>query len=212
MVSARLTTELFDRDDELAVISDLVKRAAGGSAGILFIEGPAGGGKTRLLEAAAEMAAAEGVRALRARGGELEPSFPFGLAAQLLVPAVSVLEADERGTVLSGAAALAAEIVEPHARVEASEVRTQEAVYARLYGLYWVCAGLSARQPIVLAVDDAHWGDDASLQWLLFMARRAGDLPVTLVVSARPADSGEWPQPLAMLAAEPSTYSSVRSP
>ena len=95
MVSARLTTELFDRDDELAVISDLVKRAAGGSAGILFIEGPAGVGKTRLLEAAAEMAAAEGVRALRARGGELERSFPFGLAAQLLVPAVSVLEADD---------------------------------------------------------------------------------------------------------------------
>ena len=50
---------------------------------------------------------------------------------------------------------------------------TQEALYARLYGLYWVYAGLSARQPIMLAVDDAHWGDDASLQWLLFMARRA---------------------------------------
>ena len=56
----------------------------------------------------------------------------------------------------------------------------------------------------MLAVDDAHWGDDASLQWLLFMACRVGDLPITLVVSARPAAMGEWPEPLSMLAAEPS--------
>ncbi|MGA2927096.1 MAG: hypothetical protein ABSG43_14050 [Solirubrobacteraceae bacterium] len=117
---------------------------------------------------------------------------------------MSLLEADERTRVLSGAAALAAEIVEPTARVEAREIRTQETLYARLYGLYWVCPGLSARHPIVLAIDDAHWGDDTSLQWLLFMARRAGDLPVTLAVSARPVDSGEWPQSLALLAAEPS--------
>jgi DNA-binding CsgD family transcriptional regulator len=204
VVVSALLTELFERDGELVVVSDLVKQAGWGTAGILFIEGPAGVGKTRLLEIAAEMAGREAVCVLRARGGELERSFPFGLATQLLGPAVSLLKADERRSVLSGAAALAAEIVDPRARVEANEIGRQEALYARLYGLYWVCAGLSARQPIVLAIDDAHWGDDASLQWLLFMARRAGDLPLTLVVSARPAESGEWPKALAMLAAEPS--------
>lgn len=204
MVSAGRTTELFERDEELVILSDVVERAAGGAAGLVFIEGPAGVGKTRLLDAAAEIAGSETVCALRARGGELERSFPFGLAAQLLAPAVSVLEVDDRSTVLSGAAAFAAEIVDPHARVEAREAATQEALYARLYGLYWVCAGLSARRPVVLMIDDAHWGDDASLQWLLFMARRARDLPVTVVVSARPAEAGQWPTPLAMLAADPS--------
>jgi DNA-binding CsgD family transcriptional regulator len=211
VISARLTTELFERDGELAVIAEFMERAASGSAGRLFIEGPAGVGKTRLIEAAGEMAAGEGVGLLRARGGELERSFPFGIAAQLLVPAVSVLEADERKAVLSEAATLAAEIVDPHASGGAREVRTQEALYARLYGLYWVCASLSARQPIVLVVDDAHWGDEASLQFLLFMARRARDLPVTLVVGARPAESGRWPRPLALLAAEPSA-SFIRPP
>lgn len=204
MVSAGLTTDLFERDGELGVISGLVKRAAAGVGGLLFIEGPAGVGKTRLLEAAFEVAASQGVGALRARGGELEQSFPFGLAAQLLAPAVSLLGRDEKRRVLSGAGALAADIADP--RVRGGEIRTvtQEAFYAHLHGLYWVCAGLSARQPIMLAVDDAHWGDDASLQWLLFMAHRAGDLPVTLVVSARPAEVGGWPKPLAMLAAEAS--------
>ena len=135
--------------------------------------------------------------------GELERSFPFGTAAQLLGPAVSRLEDDQRGIVLSGAAALAADIVDPGGRGQAPDVRAAEALYARLHGLYWVCSGLAARQPVVLAIDDAHWGDDASLQWLLFMARRAGDLPLTLLLSARPARSGDWPEPLAMLAAEP---------
>jgi Cdc6-like AAA superfamily ATPase len=106
MVSARLEAELLERDSELLVISESVARAAGGSPGTLFIEGLPGVGKTRLLQAAAEMAADEAVRALQARGGELERSFPFGLATQLLAPAVSGLQDDERRTVLAGTAAL----------------------------------------------------------------------------------------------------------
>ena len=71
------------------MIAEFIERAASGSAGLLFIEGPAGVGKTRLIEAAGEMAAGGGVGLLGARGGELERSFPFGIAAELLVPAVS---------------------------------------------------------------------------------------------------------------------------
>jgi len=204
MVSARVTAELFERDAELEVIADFVKRAAGGAGGVLFIEGPAGVGKTRLLEAAAGLAGDESVRVLWAHGGELERSFPFGVAAQLLGPAVSGLDDDQRTSVMSGAAALAAEIVDPRGRREVADVGAPEAFHARLHGLYWVCTGLAARQRVVLAIDDAHWGDDASLQWLLFMARRAGDVPLTLILSARPVRSGDWPEPLTMLVAEPS--------
>lgn len=202
MVSVCLTAELVERDAELAVIADLIGRAADGAASILFIEGPAGVGKTRLVDAAVELAGGKPVSVLRARCGELERSFPFGLAVQLLAPAVSRLDGEQRTALLSGTAELAAEIVDPQGHSGASEVRTQEALYARLHGLYWVSAGLAARQPIVLAIDDGHWADDASLQWLLFMARRGVDLPLTIVLSARPAASGEWPEPLTILAAE----------
>ena len=70
-----------------------------------------------------------------------------------------------------------------------------------LHGLYWLCAGLAAQQPLVLVIDDAHWADEPSLQWLLYMARRVRDVPVTIVLSMRPA-VGEWPQPLGLLCAE----------
>ena len=201
--SPQLKADLFERDVELDVIAELVKRAASGAAGVLLVEGSAGIGTTRLLEAAAELSRGESVSVLWARGGELERSFPFGVAAQLLGPALSRLQDDQRASIMSGAAGLAADIVDPGGRRKGPGVRAPEAFYARLHGLYWVCAGLAARQPVVLAIDDAHWGDDASLQWLLFMARRAGDLPLTLVLSARPIRSGDWPEPLAMLAAEP---------
>lgn len=77
----------------------------------------------------------------------------------------------------------------------------QEALYARLNGLYWVCAGL-ADKTADRARDRRRPSDrDASLQRLLFMARRVGDLALTMILTARPAGSGEWPEPLTMLAA-----------
>jgi predicted ATPase len=92
MVSAQLTAELLERESELEAIADFVKRAAGGAAAVLFIEGAAGIRKTCLLEAVAELAGREPVSVLCARGGELERSFPFGIATQLLGAAVSRLE------------------------------------------------------------------------------------------------------------------------
>ena len=62
--------------------------------------------------------------------------------------------------------------------------------------------GSRAQLPLVLVIDDAHWADEPSLQWLLFMARRVRDVPVTIVLSARPAGAGDWPQPLVLLREE----------
>ena len=35
-----------------------------------------------------------------------------------------------------------------------------------LHGLYWLVVNLAAGRPVLLAVDDAHWADEASLRWL----------------------------------------------
>ena len=191
--------KLVEREMELAAIADLVSRATHGGSGVVLVEGPAGVGKTRLLEAVEELASAAPVGVLQARGGELERSFPFGIAGQLFGAAVSALDAKQRAAVLSGAAGLAAEILDPRAGAPAPAVGSDEALYARLHGLYWLCAGLAAQQPLVLVIDDAHWADEPSLQWLLFMARRVRDVPVTIVLSVRPACVGEWPQPLGLL-------------
>ena len=47
------TSGLLERDGELAAIKGLLDRAVGGAGALLVVEGPAGAGKTRLIEAGA---------------------------------------------------------------------------------------------------------------------------------------------------------------
>ena len=62
-----------------------------------------------------------------------------------------------------------------------------ESSYARLHGLYWLCANLAADAPLLVCVDDAQWADEPSLSFLGFLARRLEDLPVALVARHPPA-------------------------
>jgi DNA-binding CsgD family transcriptional regulator len=129
---------------------------------------------------------------LAARGAELERDFPYGVVRQLLEPAL----ATDRDELLSGAAALAA----PLFGGAVGPIAGSDASFAVLHGLHWLVVGLAARGPLVLAIDDAHWADLASLRFLGYLARRLEELPVALVVAARPDES---PPALAELATEP---------
>ena len=69
------------------------------------------------------------------------------------------------------------------------------------HGLYWLVAGLAAEAPLLLVVDDAHWADEVSLRWLVYLARRLDGLAAALVVATRPLHVGSSPV-LAMLLTE----------
>jgi predicted ATPase len=92
--------ELIERDDELAAIAAVVANAASAAGGVLIVEGPAGVGKTRLLGALVQLASVRRLRVLRARGGELEQPFPFGIVAQLVSRAAAGLDREQRASVL----------------------------------------------------------------------------------------------------------------
>src|SRR5258705_300056 len=55
----------------------------------------------------------------------------------------------------------------------------------------------------LVVVDDAHWADQASLRFLAFLLPRLEDLPVLLVVAARP---GERDTALARLATDATAH------
>ena len=197
MTSGGHADELVEREVELSAVAAVVEQAAGAAGGVVLVEGAAGVGKTCLLEALVQLADSRALLVLRARGGELEQAFPFGIAAQLLGRTVAALTAEQRASVLSGAAGLALDVID--ARAESAGTGSPDALFARLHGLYWLCAGLAAQRPLVLVVDDAHWADEPSLQWLLFMARRIAELPITLALAARPES---WSEPLRLLGGE----------
>lgn len=176
------TAGLFEREDETEEIEGAIRRAADGQGSVLLIHGEAGIGKTRLIEHACGEARRAGLRVLSASGGELESDLAFGVARQLFF---AEIRADRAPEGLGGTARAALEVLrslEPRgAQVEVAAV---------VQGLHWLVAALSESGPLLIAVDDAHWSDAGSLRLLAFLARRIADLPVALIVAARPGSHG----------------------
>ncbi|WP_433034522.1 AAA family ATPase [Actinomycetospora sp. CA-053990] len=169
---------VLERDHELAVLSDVLRAAASERGGLVWVEGPAGIGKTRLLDAARERAAALGMTVLAARAARLERDFAFGVVRGLFETLVA-----RRPGLLAGAARLAAPVVSSG---PASPPGGDTDAGSALHGLYWLTANLAEAGPVLLVVDDAHVADAASLRAIAYLARRVSELGVAIVLGAQP--------------------------
>jgi DNA-binding CsgD family transcriptional regulator len=194
---------LLERDRELERIDLLLEGCVAGEGGVLVVEGPAGIGKTALLESAGGRAREAGVRVLGARAGELEREFAHAVVRQLFEPSLAAAGVGERAALLAGAAGLAEPVVMPGPAP--AEGSASDQAFPVIHGLYWLTANLAGRGPVLLVVDDAHWCDRPSLRFLLYLARRLEGLPVAIVLAARMREPGGEVQLLDQIAAEPVT-------
>ncbi len=170
---------LLEREHELAALSSLVATVANGAAGVALIEGAAGIGKSRLLDEARRAADATGVQVLYARSGELEREFAFGVVRQLLEP----LLVGREDVVFVGAAATARAVFD----LNPDDDDVADPSFASMHGLYWLVVNLCTDGPLLLAIDDLHWCDRASLRFLAYLVRRLEGLPALVVATLRPA-------------------------
>jgi tetratricopeptide (TPR) repeat protein len=179
---------LVGRDSEAKDLRGALATAWSGDARTVFIVGEAGIGKSRLAEALAEDAIAQGGRALLARAWESE-QLPFQLW----------IDAARDGNVLSDRELL--ESLPPGGRTELGRLFPElgEAVSPRSAGRQGAAAlfeavrelldRLGERQPLVLVLDDVHWADEMSLRLLFFLARRLRG--VLLVATVREEQLGD---------------------
>ncbi len=187
---ARLpAADLLEREAELEAVQEALDGARGGLGRLLVIEGPAGAGKSRLLAAARARARAAGMRVLSGRGAELEREFPFGVALQLFAPQLQT-SPERAKRLLTGPAAYAAPLFRGPASDEPPTGGERRA--ALTAGLCWLVANLAWEHtderrppPLLIAVDDAQWSDEASLGFLSELAARVQELPVALVIGVR---------------------------
>jgi DNA-binding CsgD family transcriptional regulator len=191
---------LLERRLELESIGALLEGCSAGQGSVLLVEGPAGIGKTALLESAHVMARDAAVTVLAARAGELERGYAHAVVRQLFEPALAATGAGERGWLLAGAAGLAAPVVAPEPA--AAPAPGGDRVFAVLHGLYWLTANLARRGPTLLLVDDAHWCDRPSLGFLLYLARRLEGLSAAIVLAARAREPGGEGELLEQIAGE----------
>ncbi len=188
---------LVGRNRELEHIEELLTAVKAGRGAVAMVEGPAGIGKTALLEAAGSRATESRFLILRATGGRLEQDFPFGVVRQLFA---LVVGGGRVGEVLEDAASLAAG---PLGLVDGSvapAVGWGDPASAAMHGLYWLTVNLAERAPLLLVLDDAQWADAMSLRFALYLARRVPELSVLVLVAARRGDEHEEAGIIAQLA------------
>jgi DNA-binding CsgD family transcriptional regulator len=180
-----LSGALLERETELRALEGALSHARAGQGGIVLVEAATGLGKSRLLDEAAALAAADGAWVLRASGRDLESDLPFGVALQLFEKAVLGFDDTERERYFSGSAGLAAALV-----LEGTPA--PEGLLASLHGLYWLTANLAEERPLLLSIDDVHWCDPPTMRFLVYLAQRIEELPVAVILAMA---EGHPPEP-----------------
>jgi DNA-binding NarL/FixJ family response regulator len=184
-------TEVADHFVGRAAELEAIERALGelcdGRATRLLIEGEPGIGKTRLLAELAERADARGCTVLGGSASELERDLPFWVFVDALDEYVAGLDprlvASLRDEVRSELAYVLPSVSDAASGggpvLQDERYRVHRAVRELL-------ERLAARQPLVLALDDVHWADAASMELLTALLRSPPDAAVLVVMAARP--------------------------
>ena len=197
--------DLLERDDELTALDGALEAAIGGRGSVVAVEGPPGIGKSQPRERRPRSRPrARHVHDLGARhraGAELSVRHRApdgGLCAARQV------RRGPRGALHRARRSSRCRSSSPVARRTADN---PELMYQRLHGLYWLIANLARQQPLLICVDDAQWADEASMAAERFLSLRIADLPMVLLLAARPAEVGQLAVPLAEILADPATVS-----
>lgn len=183
-VPRRVSSPIFvGRVAERAALSEALDRAAAGQPGVVLISGEAGVGKSRLLAEIATLAAAEGVTAV---GGICVDVAAGSLAYAPFVDIVRDLHRD--GFTASLPASTRAEIgrLVPETATERTEPGAGQGGQGRLFAaIRDLLALASASKPILVTIEDLHWGDASTLDLVTYLARSMQTEHCLLVVTAR---------------------------
>jgi DNA-binding CsgD family transcriptional regulator len=163
------------RDRELAAVTGAVDAAAAGSGSVTLLYGPAGIGKTTLVDAAAAHATTAGVPVLRAAALEMENMRPFAVVADALAASGD------------GARRRVAELLAGGPPVGPAESEEWSALQFRVgEALLTLLEELSGSGPALLITEDLHWADPASLRVLARLLHAANSNSLAILGTLRP--------------------------
>lgn len=193
------------RSSELGLLDAAFVRASAGQPSLVVVGGEAGIGKTRLLE---ELESRLRDRALFLVGhcvpghGDHVPYAPF---AELFRDLGGQLDADCLATVLGPARRelgnVVPELGPARGRLGGDEsAETRTAARARQFELFLgIVSRLQLVRPVVAAIEDLQWADEASLSLLGYLVREVREGRVLLVVTVRADELADDDRALAVL-------------
>jgi DNA-binding CsgD family transcriptional regulator/tetratricopeptide (TPR) repeat protein len=183
--TTRVAPPLVGRDVEINALVDVLTGIERSGFRCIAVTGEAGIGKTRLLDEALERTASKRRLILRGRATEFDQVVPFGLMIDALDRYLADSNVSIAGRVGDGYAAELAAIFPSLPRRGPPAVTTQAERYRCHYAIRLLIEQLAADCPLVLALDDVHWADEASVELIAHLLRRGFKHPVALILAYR---------------------------
>ncbi len=181
------------RRADLAALHQWIDDGIGGQGRVILISGEAGIGKSRLVAEAKTYAAAHNMRFFQGSCFPTDQTTPYAplidlFRSHFLAPAIQPAE-DETYPLLAELRRLIPELAlrypqaadTPTAPADDPDQEKQRR-FAIMTHFFLAAA---ARQPTLLIVEDLHWSDDLSLDFLLRLARRCQQAPLVLLMTYR---------------------------
>ncbi len=172
---------LIGRASAVAALDHLIDALATPRSQVLLISGDAGIGKSRLVDEAKTYASARGATVLEGACFPQDQTCPFAPLLDL----VRANFADPVGDLALFAHELyplLPDLLPPPATAIPAPATDPEQQKRRLFAaLAQLILRDAAQRPLVLIIEDLHWSDPASLDFLLFLARQAASMPVLLI-------------------------------
>src|SRR6516165_1796121 len=169
---------LVGRDAELERLATAAAAMRAGRGKIVLISGEPGIGKTALLTALVDLAAA---------AEELEMRVPFAAVSNCL--GLTSTSADRQVAEIAG-------LIRGAGRPAGGTFPAADAEFLVTEAILGLVDGWCAAAPVVLAVDDLQWADRASVLVLHRLGRVAGQLPLLLAAARRSGAGGVDLEPL----------------
>lgn len=181
---------LIGRAAHVQALTRCIAEACAGRGQVVLVVGEAGIGKTRLVAEAMAHAANDGLLVLQGHCFEPDRLLPYAPLLDLLRAMMAAQSPqallDHAGPAGPELARLLPELTvllpdgAPPAAVDPAQEKR------RLFeALACVFVSLAGRAPLLVVIEDLHWGDDTSLDFLLHLARRTAALPLLLVCTYR---------------------------
>jgi DNA-binding winged helix-turn-helix (wHTH) protein/class 3 adenylate cyclase len=203
-------TPFVGRTAELLLVQERWEQVQAGEGQVVLISGEAGIGKSRLVRQVAKRLAGEACTVLESRGAPDAQHTAFAPVRELMQQivgcdadavagdSVARLEACCQQYALKTQAhlpflAALLNLALPADRYSPLHLTPQQHRRRTLETLATLPVALANRRPLLLILDDVHWVDPSTLEWLDLLLDQVPSSRILVVLTCRPAFQATWP-------------------
>ena len=201
------TTAFVDRESELAILNNFLRQVESGRSQAVGIVGEPGIGKSRLLAEFRRQLADGRVTWVEGRCVSYGTAIPYWLVLDLLRSNCGIVETDTPEAITEKVRCGLQEVgMDPEQdgpvllhllgikdAGDAPALSNPEAVKAKAFEIFrQLSVKVSRQRPLVLVLEDLHWVDKISEEFLGFLAENARDARILMLATYRPGYRPPW--------------------